>query len=148
MANHHELGVAQTAAQIREGQVSPVALAEALLDRIDALDPTLEAWVTVDREEVVSAARQRQEELERGDTPGILHGVPVGLKDIFYTAGMKTTAGSRIYSEFVPTYDATSVAKLKEAGAIIIGKAVTTEFATSDPSPTYNPWNLAHGDWP
>ena len=68
----------------------------------------------------------------------------MGLKDIFYTAGMKTTACSRIFADFVPEYDATAVTRLKEAGAIILGKAVTTEFATSDPSPTRNPWNLAH----
>ncbi|MFQ6026977.1 MAG: amidase [Dehalococcoidia bacterium] len=144
MANPYELGVAQSAEQIRDRQISPVALAESLLDRIEALDPTLLAWVTVDREEVISAARQREEELEQGVNLGVLHGVPVGLKDIFYTAGMKTTACSRIYSEFVPTYDASCVTNLKAAGAIILGKAVTTEFATSDPSPTYNPWNLAH----
>ena len=66
------------------------------------------------------------------------------IRDIFYTAGMRTSACSRILSEFVPDYDATSVVKLREAGAIIIGKAVTTEFASSDPSPALNPWNLNH----
>ena len=73
-----------------------------------------------------------------------IHGAPIGLKDIFYTQGMKTTACSRIYADFVPSYDATSVAKIKASGGIVLGKAVTTEFATSDPSPTRNPWNPAH----
>jgi aspartyl-tRNA(Asn)/glutamyl-tRNA(Gln) amidotransferase subunit A len=68
----------------------------------------------------------------------------VGLKDIFYTAGMRTAAGSRVYANFVPTYAATAVVRLQEAGAIVLGKTVTTEFATADPSPTRNPWNTAH----
>jgi aspartyl-tRNA(Asn)/glutamyl-tRNA(Gln) amidotransferase subunit A len=138
------LTVAEAAAQIRQRRLSPVALAQSLLGRIDALDPALQAWVTVDREEVMSTARQRELELERGGPQGPIHGVPVGLKDIFYTAGMKTTACSRIYADFVPSYDATAVARIKQAGGIILGKAVTTEFATADPSPTVNPWNAAH----
>ena len=95
--------------------------------------------MTIDEEEVLTTARLKEQQLEAGNSARILHGVPVGLKDIFYTAGMKTTACSRIFADFVPEYDATSVVKLKEAGAIILGKAVTTEFATSDPSPTRNP---------
>ena len=144
MAEPHQLSVAQVREQIREGQLSPVALAESLLDRIQSLDPTLQAWVTVDREKVIAEASQRERDLASGLPPGLLHGVPVGLKDIYYTAGMKTTACSRIYADFVPTYDATAVVRLREAGAVILGKAVTTEFATSDPSPTRNAWNLTH----
>ena len=144
MAEPFRLTVAEAAEQIRQGGLSPVTLARSLLDRIDSLDPALQAWVTVDREEVLSAARQREQELDRGGPKGPIHGVPVGLKDIYYTAGMKTTACSRIYADFVPDYDATTVARIKEAGGIILGKAVTTEFATSDPSPTLNPWNAAH----
>ena len=82
--------------------------------------------------------------MQRGDQLGLIHGVPVGLKDIFYTEGMLTACGSKVYADFVPEFDATSVAKIKAAGGIILGKAVTTEFATSDPSPTRNPWNLEH----
>jgi aspartyl-tRNA(Asn)/glutamyl-tRNA(Gln) amidotransferase subunit A len=144
MAEPYSLGVAEAAKQMRDRQLSPVALAQSLLDRIEALDPTLKAWVTIDREEVLTTARQREQELERKGAKGLVYGVPVGLKDIFYTAGMKTSACSRIYADFVPAYDATVVTRLKEAGAIILGKAVTTEFASSDPSPTRNPWNLAH----
>jgi Asp-tRNA(Asn)/Glu-tRNA(Gln) amidotransferase A subunit family amidase len=73
-----------------------------------------------------------------------LHGIPIGLKDIFFTAGVKTTMGSPIYADFVPDYDATSVTRLKEAGAIMLGKAHTTEFAVLTPAPTHNPWNLGH----
>ena len=103
------LSVAEAAAQIRSGSLSPVTLAQSLLDRIDALDPALQAWVTIDREEVLNTARQRELELEQKGPKGPVHGVPVGLKDIFYTAGMKTTACSRIYADFVPSYDATCV---------------------------------------
>ena len=144
MAEPFRLNLAEAANQIRQRQLSPVDLAQSLLDRIDALDPVLKAWVTIDREEVLSTARQRELELERAGPKGPVHGVPVGLKDIFYTAGMKTTACSRIYADFVPTYDATTVTRIKEAGGIILGKAVTTEFATADPSPTLNPWDHAH----
>ncbi len=144
MAEPYTLSVSEAAEQLRRGQLSPTAYAEALLERIATHEPALQAWVTLDREEVLDTARQRQQELAAAETPGLLHGVPVGLKDIFYTAGMKTTACSRIYADFVPDHDATCVTRLKEAGAIILGKAVTTEFATSDPSPTRNPWNREH----
>ena len=144
MPELHELSVAEAAAQIREGTLTPVALAESLLARIDALDGDLRAWVTIDRDAVLSAAREREAEVQRGDPLGLIHGVPVGLKDIFYTDGMLTACGSKVNAEFVPDFDATSVAKIKAAGGIILGKAVTTEFASGDPSPTRNPWNLEH----
>ena len=144
MSELHRLGVAEAARQIREGRITSVELAEALLERVEAFDPALQAWVTVDREDVLTEARRRDEERAAGDIAGPLHGVPVGLKDIFYTEGMKTTACSPIYEDFVPDYDATCVAMLKEAGAIVLGKAVTTEFASGDPSRTRNPWNPAH----
>ena len=144
MPEPYELTASQAAAQIRQGTLSPVTLCQSLLDRIDRFDGDIRAWVTIDRKEVLETARRRETEVERGDPLGPLHGVPVGLKDIFNTDGMLTTAGSRIYAEFVPDYDATSVARIRRAGGIILGKAVTTEFATSDPSPTRNPWNLEH----
>ncbi len=144
MPELYELSVSDAAAQIREGHLSPVDLVESLLARIDALDGDLKAWVTIDREELLETARQREIAADWGGELGPIHGVPVGLKDIFYTAGMLTACGSKVYADFVPEYDATSVAKIKEAGGIILGKAVTTEFATSDPSPTRNPWNLDH----
>ena len=144
MPEPYELSVSEAAAQIREGDLSPVDLVESLLARIDALDGELKAWVTIDREEVLETARKREIAAQWGGPLGPIHGVPVGLKDIFYTGGMLTACGSKVYADFVPDFDATSVAKIKEAGGIILGKAVTTEFATSDPSPTRNPWNLEH----
>ena len=144
MPELHELSVAEAAAQIREGTLSPVALAVSLLARIDALDGDLLVWVTIDRDAVLSSAREREAEVQRGDQLGLIHGVPVGLKDIFYTDGMLTACGSKVNADFVPEFDATSVSRIRAAGGIILGKTVTTEFASGDPSPTRNPWNLEH----
>jgi aspartyl-tRNA(Asn)/glutamyl-tRNA(Gln) amidotransferase subunit A len=83
-------------------------------------------------------------EAEEGRLRGPLHGIPVGIKDIYFTRGMTTAAGSTILADFVPSFDATTVSKLKEAGAIILGKTETTEFAAFDPAPTRNPWNMGH----
>ena len=102
MAEPYVLSASEAAEQIRSQQLSPTDYADALLQRIDRHEPTLQAWVTIDREEVLDTARQRQEGLEKGNAGGVLHGVPVGLKDIFYTAGMKTTACSRIYADLCP----------------------------------------------
>lgn len=143
MSAIYQLGISESVSEILNKRLSPVDLAESLLDRIEQIDPELRAWVTVDRENVLGEARQREEDLSNGIRLPLL-GVPVGLKDIFYTDGMKTSACSRILADFVPTYDATSVSRLKQAGAIILGKAVTTEFASSDPSPALNPWNRNH----
>ncbi len=99
MAEPYAQGIAATARQVREKQLSPMTLAQSLLDRIDRLEPELQAWVTIDREEVLNAAQQRESELDVGSL-GPLHGIPIGLKDIFYTAGMKTSACSRIFADF------------------------------------------------
>lgn len=144
MTAPYALTIAQAAEQIRLRQLSPVELVRSCLERIDQLEPRLQAWVTVDREGALQAAKQCEEEIERGQYRGPLHGVPIGLKDIFYTKGLRTTAGSPIYADFVPDYDATTVRRLREAGGIILGKAQTTEFAALKPSPTHNPWNLEH----
>ena len=139
-----DLGVTQAAQLIRERQLSPVELLESLLSRMDSLEPNLKAWVYCDRDAVRSEAQRKTEELTTGATVGPLHGVPVGLKDIYYTAGIPTTACSKVYAGYVPEYDATTVTAMKQAGAIMLGKTVTTEFACMDPSPTLNPWNPAH----
>lgn len=145
MARLHELTIAQIVAQTRQGTFSPVALTEFCLARIEALEPTLKAWVTVDPESALRQAKRAEGELERRGPRSPLHGVPVGLKDIYYTKGMRTTANAKVYEDFVPSFDATVVTRLKRAGAIILGKTVTVEFAAStDPPPTVNPWNAAH----
>ncbi len=140
MVQVHELTVTQAAALVRQRQLSPVELVEALLARASALEPALRVWVTLDAEGALKAAR----ELERHGPRGPLHGIPIAIKDIYYTRGLRTTACSPIYADFVPEYDATTVALLRKAGAIIMGKTVTTQFACGDPPPTRNPWNAAH----
>src|SRR5215218_6467931 len=137
-------GVAETAARIRSGRASPVNLVEICLRRIEALDDRLRAWATVDRRAVLDTARGLERELEEGEPRGPLHGIPVGVKDVYYTAGMKTSAGSKLLEDFVPKYSATAVRRLEGAGAIILGKTACTEFAANDPAPTRNPWNLDH----
>jgi aspartyl-tRNA(Asn)/glutamyl-tRNA(Gln) amidotransferase subunit A len=144
MSELHTLGVAEVAALVRRREVSPIEVAEDCVKRIEALEPQLHAWATLDRSGALAAARHGEQAVRRGEACGALCGVPVGFKDIFYTAGLRTAAGSRVYADFVPTYDATAVVRLKEAGAVSLGKTVTTEFATADPSPTRNPWNTAH----
>ena len=144
MPQPFDLTAAEASRRIRSRELSPVDLAESLLSRFDSLEPELKAWVYLDREAVLADAEQKRVELDNGADLGVLHGVPIGLKDIYYTAGIPTTACSNLYADFVPDYDATSVSLLKQAGAIMLGKTVTTEFACMDPSPTKNPWNPAH----
>jgi aspartyl-tRNA(Asn)/glutamyl-tRNA(Gln) amidotransferase subunit A len=139
----HTLDALDAARAIREKVLSPVDLVEALLTRIDQVDARVQAWALVDRDGARATARQAADEAARGVFRGPLHGVPFGAKDIFYSAGLRTEGGSKVMADFVPDYDATAVARLKAAGAILLGKLHTTEFATSDPAPTRNPWNLA-----
>jgi len=139
----HELAAVDAARAIRETVLSPVDLVAALLERIEAVDGRVQAWALVDRDGARAAARRAGDEAARGMFRGPLHGVPFGAKDIFYSAGLRTEAGSKVMAGFVPSYDATAVARLKAAGAILLGKLHTTEFATYDPAPTRNPWNLA-----
>ena len=140
----HDLTVTEAASAIAAGKLSSLQLVTSCLERIDALEGKIQAWVLVDKEGVLRAARRLDQELRRGQRRGSLHGIPVGIKDIFYTAGLPTEAGSPFWSGFVPSHDAATVARLKEAGAIILGKTHTTEFAYRDPAPTHNPWNTAH----
>ena len=144
MTEPYDLTVAQVAYEIRDRRVSAVELAESLLSRADAVEPRLRIWVTLDHERFLGAAKESDRTLNERGPQGPLHGVPVGVKDIYYTEGQETTACSPIYAGFVPAYDATSVAMLRQAGAVIMGKTVTTEFACGDPPPTRNPWDAAH----
>jgi len=128
---------------IRDGTMSPFELAESLLDRIEEIEPVIEAWVTVNGDQVRSDAEESTRILGEGLRSGI-HGIPVGVKDIYFTKGMKTTMGSPIYRDFVPTVDADILTTTKDAGGIILGKTETTEFAVHDPAPTRNPWNTGH----
>src|SRR5246127_434274 len=140
------LTVADASRAIAEGALSPVALTEAYLDRIDALDGELHSYVLVLHEKARAAAR----ELTAGRSRGALHGIPIGLKDIYKTRGICTTAGSPRYLDHIPEEDAESWVKLRDAGAILLGKQETHEFAIGGPDftlpfqPARNPWNTAH----
>ena len=144
MPQTYELSAAEIARQVRQKTITPVEVAQSLLERMDALEPQLEAWVRVDRETVLADAQQRQDQLESGAATGLLHGVPIGIKDIYHIAGVPTTAGSKVYADYVPDETAVTIELLQKAGAIMLGKTVTTEFACLDPSHTKNPWNSAH----
>lgn len=139
-----DLGVRAAAAAIRAGEVTSVQLVEACLERIGVLDATLKAWVHVDADGARAAARAADAAVHPSATLGPLHGVPIGVKDIIDVAGMPTTAGARPFAHTQPTRDATCVARLRAAGAIVLGKTHTTQFAYRDPAPTTNAWNAAH----
>ncbi|HEX9017185.1 MAG TPA: amidase [Chloroflexota bacterium] len=139
----HELTATQAADLIRRRELSASELAGALLSRIEKLEGDLKAWVTIDREGALAAAARADSRAGTAEA-GMLNGVPFGIKDIFFTAGLRTTSGSPIFENFVPDHDATSVSKLRQAGAVILGKTVTVQFAHFDPPPTRNPWNLQH----
>ena len=140
----YELSIVEASSSIRDGSLSPVDLAGSLLDRIDEVEPRLEAWVTVNRDQVMKDAEESTRKLREGSPKSGVHGIPVGVKDIYFTKGLKTTMGSPIYGDYVPTVDADMVTIIKEAGGIVLGKTETTEFALHDPAPTRNPWNTGH----
>jgi aspartyl-tRNA(Asn)/glutamyl-tRNA(Gln) amidotransferase subunit A len=129
------------AADIRAGRLSPVDLLESCLERIDRLEERLRAWVLVDRDGARAEARRLADELARGQYRGPLHGIPVGVKDIFDVFDWPTAAGSRLWTGSIARQDATVVRRLREAGAVLVGKTVTTQYASFDPAPTRNPWN-------
>jgi aspartyl-tRNA(Asn)/glutamyl-tRNA(Gln) amidotransferase subunit A len=135
---------AEIARRVRAGSLSPVDVTEACLKRIDEREPGVLAWVSVDRAGALEAARSLESEARKGSFRGPLHGVPVGIKDIIAVAGMVTTNGSGEIAHERPEKDATCVAKLRAAGAVILGKTATTQFASGDPAPTRNPWNPEH----
>ena len=140
MTNLHDLTATEAARQIRNRDISAVELVDALLGRIERSQPALKAFVTVDDDGARTAARAADTALAAGNDVGPLHGVPFAAKDIYDATGLPTTAGYRPLANHVPKADSFTVARLKAAGAILVGKAVTTQFASSDPSPTVNPW--------
>ena len=144
MPEPYRLTVSEAAKRIRSGRLTPIDLLESLLTRIEELEPSLDAWVTVDAEGARKTAKALTRETQKGKLRGPLHGVPVGIKDIYDTKGLKTTMGSPLFADNIPERDAAVVAKLREAGAVILGKTETTEFAYLDPAPTKNPWNTGH----
>jgi Asp-tRNA(Asn)/Glu-tRNA(Gln) amidotransferase A subunit family amidase len=140
----HLLGAVEIARMVREGVVTSVEVVEACLARIREVDGNVQAWTFLDPEYAVAQARAADEARMSGRPIGALHGVPVGLKDIIDTADMPTENGSVLHAGRTPSRDASVVSLLRGAGAIILGKTVTTEFATRTPGKTRNPHNPGH----
>jgi aspartyl-tRNA(Asn)/glutamyl-tRNA(Gln) amidotransferase subunit A len=146
----HWLTIAEAARLIERRQLSPVELTDALIARVEALDPQLHAFLLPTPEKAREQARTAERDIMAGRYRGQLHGIPVGLKDIYATAGIRTTSHSKICENLVPTEDATTVTKLYRAGMVLLGKLATHEFAHGGPSfdlpwpPARNPWDRDH----
>jgi aspartyl-tRNA(Asn)/glutamyl-tRNA(Gln) amidotransferase subunit A len=143
------LSMRDAAALIKARRLSPVELTTALLDRIDRLNGTVAAFLTVTHDEALAAARDAEQEIARGRYRGALHGIPFAIKDTHYTKGIRTTANTPVLADFVPDFDATVVARLKKAGAVLVGKTHLPEFSFGSAGSggafpdAHNPWNLS-----
>jgi aspartyl-tRNA(Asn)/glutamyl-tRNA(Gln) amidotransferase subunit A len=150
MAQGQSLTLSEAAEQVRSRKISPVELTAECLARIEKLDPKLNAFITVTAESALAEARRAEAEIQRGNWKGPLHGIPIGLKDLVDTAGVRTTAGSALFKDRVPDRDAEVVRRLKLAGAVLLGKLNLHEFAYGGSSaishfgPVRNPWDTAY----
>ena len=132
---------------IQSKEISPVEVVEAHLERIGVLEPTLNSFITLLPEQARAAARQAEREIQAGQYRGPLHGIPLGLKDLYYSKGVRNTSGTRIFDEYVPDFDCTVAAKFNEAGAILMGKLNLHQLAYGptgenlDYGHMHNPWN-------
>jgi aspartyl-tRNA(Asn)/glutamyl-tRNA(Gln) amidotransferase subunit A len=141
------LTIFQAANLIKKREISPVELTRAHLERIQLLDDRLNAFITITPELALQQARTAEDEISHGEYRGMLHGIPLGLKDLFETEGLRTTAGSTFFSDYIPDADAAVVQKLKEAGAVVLGKLNMHEIAlgVTNENPHYgdccNPWD-------
>ena len=142
--------IAEAGAAIAAGRLSPVAPTEACLARIDQHEKRVHSFIRLERDRALGAARTAEAEIKAGRRRGDLHGIPFAYKDIYQTAGIPTTAHSKLLIEHLPTCDATTVTKLGEAGVVSFGKLATHEFAIGGPSfdlpfpPPCNPWSIEH----
>lgn len=146
----HYLSLQAVAGMIASGKLSPVDLTRHMLDRIAKADPVLKAYATLMPDQAMADAHAAAREIASGNYRGPLHGVPIGVKDLCYTKGVRTMGGMAALKDFVPLYDATVVSKLRASGAVIMGKLNLSEGATAGYNPTMgvplNPWN--HDRWP
>lgn len=146
----HFLTIAEAGDRIARKELSPVELVEAYLRRIEAVGPQLDAFITLTADSALEQARQAEQEIAGGHYRGPLHGIPFGLKDIYETSGILTSGHSRVMEDHIPQQDATTTARLYDAGMILLGKLSTHEFAHGGPSfdlpwpPARNPWGLDH----
>lgn len=149
-ADLHYTTIAEAAALIEAKRLSPVELTQAYLDRIEAIDPQLNAFITVTADHALAQAKAAETEIAGGTYRGPMHGIPFALKDIYCTDGILTTCHSKTRADYVPGFDATTVSKLYEGGALLLGKLSTHEFAHGGPSfdlpwpAARNPWNREH----
>ena len=133
--------------RIRRRELSPVELARQTLDRINRVQSTLNAFITVTEELALEQARRAEREIREGRDRGPLHGIPFAAKDLFYTRGIRTTVGSKILQDFIPDHDAAVIEKLREAGAVLVGKTGLHEWAygitSNNPhfGAIHNPWD-------
>jgi aspartyl-tRNA(Asn)/glutamyl-tRNA(Gln) amidotransferase subunit A len=145
-----KMSLREVADLVRKKKVSPVELTTACLARIDRFSPTLNAFITITAESALQQAREAEAEVQRGKWRGPLHGVPIALKDLFDTAGVRTTAASGVFKDRIPAEDAEVVRRLKAAGAVLLGKTNMQEFAFGGTSvvsyfgAVHNPWELNH----
>ena len=140
----HELTIQAARRHMRDGELTARELMESCLERIHALEGSVRAWVEVYEKEALEAARRCDDAFHAERWQGDLHGIPIGVKDIIHVKGMWTRYGSSVYPPHMADADAPSVKRLKDSGAIIIGKTETTPLANNDPAITRNPWNLKH----
>lgn len=144
------VSIREAGAQLRRRRLSPVELTKACLARIEQLNPVLNAFITVTAASALAQAREAESRIQRGQWLGPLHGIPIALKDLFDTAGVRTTAGSGVYKDRVPSEDAEVVRRLKAAGAVLLGKTNMHEFAFGGTSAVtyfgavHNPWEIGH----
>ena len=144
----HYLSISEAADLISQKRLSPVALTQAHLTRIEATEPRLNSFITLLAYDALASAQTAEQEIQAGDYRGPLHGIPIGLKDLYYTKGILTTVGSKILRDFVPDYDATVTERFAEAGAVLMGKLQMHEFALGATSvnphdgPAHNPWDV------
>ena len=143
------LSVRQLSRLIQKKELSPVELVQAHLSRIESLEPKLNSFITFLPDRAMAAARKAEKEIRAGRHLGPLHGIPFGLKDLFYAKGIRNTSGSKLFDRFTPAFDSTMALKLKEAGAILLGKLNLHPFAygttgeNEEYGPMHNPWNPA-----
>jgi len=144
------LSLEEMARRIATREISPVAITQQMLTRIASVDPVLKSYATLMSDQALADARTAEKEIQAGQYRGPLHGMPIGVKDLCYTKGVRTMGGTKVLQDFIPTFDATVVTKLRAAGAVILGKLNLSEGATAGYNPArdvpLNPWN--HDRWP
>ena len=140
----HYMTITELADRIRSGEVSPVEATQAQLARIDSLDGHLKSYATLMADHAIASAQRAGQEIADGDYRGPLHGVPIAVKDLCFTTGVRTMGGSKVNADLIPSFDSTVVTRLEAAGAVLLGKLNLTEGAMGGYNPEFqiplNPW--------